>query len=33
MLKKFEDAGAKNAKGLVEPKRVEGDVRLFANED
>jgi len=29
-LKKFEDAGAKSAKGLVEPKRVEGEPRLLA---
>jgi len=29
-LKKFEDAGAKSGKALVEPKRVEGEARLLA---
>ncbi|MBL4697319.1 MAG: DNA recombination protein RmuC [Phycisphaerales bacterium] len=29
-LKKFEDAGAKSGKALVEPKRVEGELRLLA---
>tara|TARA_R110002073_G_scaffold118918_2_gene258903 strand:- start:39886 stop:41268 length:1383 start_codon:yes stop_codon:yes gene_type:complete len=33
-LKKFEAAGAKSGKGLVEPKRVEGELRMLAgNED
>jgi DNA recombination protein RmuC len=29
-LKKFEDAGAKSGKALVEPKRVEGEARLLS---
>ncbi|MGV6814228.1 MAG: DNA recombination protein RmuC [Phycisphaerales bacterium] len=32
-LKKFEAAGAKSGKGLVEPKRVEGEPRLLAGSD
>ncbi len=32
-LKKFEAAGAKSGKGLVEPKRVEGELRLLAGSD
>ena len=32
-LKKFEDAGAKSGKGLVEPKRVEGEPRLLAGSE
>lgn len=32
-LKKFEDAGAKSGKGLVEPKRVEGEARLLAGSE
>lgn len=32
-LKKFEDAGAKSGKGLVEPKRVEGELRALAGSD
>ncbi len=32
-LKKFEDAGAKSGKALVEPKRVEGEARLLAGSD
>ena len=32
-LKKFEDAGAKSGKALVEPKRVEGELRLLAGSD
>jgi DNA recombination protein RmuC len=30
-LKKFEDAGAKGSKALVEPKRVDGEPRALAN--
>ena len=32
-LKKFEDAGAKSGKALVEPKRVEGETRLLAGSE
>ncbi len=32
-LKKFEDAGAKSGKTLVEPKRVEGEARLLSGGD
>ncbi len=32
-LKKFEDAGAKSGKALVEPKRVEGEARLLAGSE
>ncbi len=32
-LKKFEDAGAKSGKALVEPKRVEGELRLLAGSE
>ncbi len=32
-LKKFEDAGAKSGKALVEPKRVEGELRLLAGNE
>lgn len=32
-LKKFEAAGAKSGKGLVEPKRVEGELRMLAGSE
>jgi len=32
-LKKFEDAGAKSGKALIEPKRVEGEPRLLAGSE
>ncbi len=32
-LKKFEDAGAKSGKALVEPRRIEGEVRLLAGRE
>ncbi len=32
-LKRFEDAGAKSGKALVEPKRVEGEARLLAGRE